>query len=42
MEAPWAAEAEDRLEAFERGEIDAVSAGDALDAAAPRSGDAHT
>ena len=31
IDALWAAEAEDRLEAFERGEIKAVSPGDACD-----------
>jgi putative addiction module component (TIGR02574 family) len=33
IDALWAAEAEDRIEAFERGEIKAVSADDAFDAA---------
>jgi putative addiction module component (TIGR02574 family) len=33
IDALWAAEAEDRLQAFERGEIKAVSADDAFDGA---------
>ena len=33
IDALWAAEAQDRLEAFERGEIKAVPVGDALNAA---------
>jgi putative addiction module component (TIGR02574 family) len=33
IDALWAGEAEGRLDAFERGEIKAVSAGDAFDAA---------
>jgi len=32
IDALWAAEAEDRIEAFERGEIKAVTANDAFDA----------
>jgi hypothetical protein len=41
VDAPWAAEAEDPLDAFERGEIRAVSADDAFDATAPRTGGAY-
>lgn len=33
IDALWAGEAEERLDAFERGQIKAVSAGDAFDAA---------
>jgi len=33
VDGMWGAEAEDRIEAFERGEIKAVSADDAFDAA---------
>ena len=33
IDALWAAEAEDRIEAFERGAIKAVTASDAFDAA---------